>query len=212
MKVVVNPKIQFKKPLLTRPYTRRIVIHHSASHKTTTAEDIQSWHYARGWAGIGYHYVIDQQGVITQGRPEHTQGAHAYQDKAHEANTDGIGICVIGNFMTEKPTAEQITSLVWLIKNIQSRYGKIPIIGHRDVMPTSCPGESFPLWEVQRRVASPQEDKPSGTVKINLHGHIEDVPAVNVEGSNYIPVRWLERLGYKVDWDDKKQIVSISYK
>ena len=132
MKIIQNPNIKFKKTLSKRPYTKRIVIHHSASSDSTTVENIQQWHYSRGWSGIGYHYVIDQQGVITQGRPEDTQGAHAYQDKDHEANTDGIGVCVIGNFMTQKPTDEQISSLVWLIKNIQSRYGNIPVIGHRD--------------------------------------------------------------------------------
>lgn len=209
MEIVQNPNVKFKKTLSKRPYTRRIVIHHSASHKTTTAEDIQSWHYNRGWAGIGYHYVIDYAGVITQGRPEDTQGAHAYQDKQHEANTDGIGICVIGNFMDRKPTEAQITSLVWLIKNIQSRYGEIPVIGHRDVMPTSCPGDSFPLTEVKEKVNSKKEHD---FVKLSLHGYVEDVPAINREGNYYIPVRWLERIGYNVCWDEKKQTVSVSYK
>lgn len=207
MKIIQNPNIKFKKILSKRPYTKRIVIHHSASSDSTTVENIQQWHYSRGWSGIGYHYVIDQQGVITQGRPEDTQGAHAYQDQNHEANTDGIGICVIGNFMDSRPTDKQLDSLVWLIQDIRTRYGDIPAIGHRDVMATACPGNKFPLWEVQRRVASPHEDKPSGTVKINLHGHIEDVPAVNVEGSNYIPVRWLARLGYSVEWDGRSILV-----
>lgn len=209
MKIIQNPNIKFKKTLSKRPYTKRIVIHHSASSDSTTVENIQQWHYSRGWSGIGYHYVIDQQGVITQGRPEHTQGAHAYQDKDHEANTDGIGICVIGNFMDSRPTDKQLDSLVWLIKDIRIRYGDIPVIGHRDVMPTSCPGESFPLAEVRERV---NNGKGDDIVQVSLHGYIEDVPAINKEGNFYIPIRWLGRLGYKVEWDDKRQIVSVSYK
>ena len=36
-----------------------IYIHHSASPKSTTVEQINQWHLDRGWAGIGYHFVIN---------------------------------------------------------------------------------------------------------------------------------------------------------
>ena len=35
----------------------KIIIHHSASPIGTTVEQIDQWHKARGWTGIGYHFV-----------------------------------------------------------------------------------------------------------------------------------------------------------
>lgn len=55
------------------------------------AETIRSWHLARGWSDIGYHYVVKLDGTIESGRPLHRVGAHV---KGH--NDDSIGICYVG--------------------------------------------------------------------------------------------------------------------
>ena len=144
--------IQFKSTLSNRKATRRIVIHHAASSFTTTWQDIQRWHLERGWAGIGYHYVIQADGSIYRGRPEGKVGAHAYQDAKHEANSDGIGICLVGNFMLTQPATPQLDSLVELVKDIWTRYPGITVIGHNDVMATSCPGVKFPWAELRLRL------------------------------------------------------------
>ena len=62
--------------LKNRSSTRMIVLHHSASRDVPAAE-IHGWHLARGWAGIGYHFVIRKNGNIEQGRPMQMIGAHA---------------------------------------------------------------------------------------------------------------------------------------
>lgn len=140
---ILENNFLFTNNLSNRLITRRIVIHHSASDTNTTIDDIHRWHLGRGWSGIGYHYVIYPTGVIYRGRPERKIGAHAYQDKLHEANTDGIGICLIGNFMLTPPTNIQLQALIWLINDIRKRYPNLPIIGHKDVQPTACPGNLF---------------------------------------------------------------------
>jgi hypothetical protein len=33
------------------------------------AEEINRWHVAEGWEGIGYHFIIDKTGNIATGRP-----------------------------------------------------------------------------------------------------------------------------------------------
>lgn len=152
---ITETNIKFS-PLVSRPVTRRIVLHHSASGPGTTWQDIHQWHLSNGWAGIGYHYVIHADGGIYRGRPEGMSGAHAYQDRDHEANSDGIGICIVGNFETGVPTEAQLASTVDLIRDIRTRYPGIPVIGHCDVMPTACPGRNFPWAELKKRL----EEKP----------------------------------------------------
>lgn len=131
------------------------MIHHSVSSPTTSVDDIHRWHLSRGWSGIGYHYYIDGNGGVWQGRPEWTQGAHAYQDAQHEANTDGIGICLGGNFEQAPPTQAQMQSLAELILDIRTRYADIPVIGHKDVQATACPGKLFPWADLNARLAKP---------------------------------------------------------
>lgn len=155
MIVQISPEIVFQNQLAIRPRTRRIVIHHSVSSPATSVDEIHRWHLARGWSGIGYHYYIDGSGGVWQGRPEWTQGAHAYQDAQHEANTDGIGICLGGNFEQASPAKAQVQSLAELILDIRTRYKDIPVIGHKDVQATACPGKLFPWADLTARLAKP---------------------------------------------------------
>ncbi len=82
-----NPKAKY----CTRPVEMidTIVLHHSASTTTTSAETINTIHLSRGnaedpWAMIGYSYVINspyqgQSGptLVSEGRPLTIVGAHA---------------------------------------------------------------------------------------------------------------------------------------
>ena len=54
------------------------------------------------WADIGYHYVIDRQGRIWEGRELSWKGAHAGNKQANENN---VGIALIGNFENVEPPA-----------------------------------------------------------------------------------------------------------
>lgn len=158
---VAETNIQFNiNTLIPRKATRRIVLHHSASGGNTTWQDIHRWHLNNGWAGIGYHYVIHADGGVYRGRPEGMAGAHAHQDRDHEANSDGIGICIVGNFETGVPTEAQLVSTADLIRDIWTRYPGIPVIGHRDVMATACPGRSFPWVELKKRLEGEQVAEP----------------------------------------------------
>ncbi|MBO8158483.1 peptidoglycan recognition family protein [Thermosyntropha sp.] len=145
---IKETNLKFNGQLKTRRTTRRVIIHHTATNGDVPAETVHNWHLSREWSGIGYHYLVRQDGTIERGRPENTIGAHA----GSEANKDSIGIAVAGNFEIEKPDERQIEALVALIKNIIKRYGNLEILGHRDIMPTVCPGKLFPLEEVRKKV------------------------------------------------------------
>ena len=132
-----------------------VVIHHSASYTGNAATFDKLHRETRGWVnGLGYDFVIGNGNGSGNGQIEvgprwklQIDGAHA---GVKEYNHFGIGICLVGNFENEKPTRNQISSLLSLIKYFQNRYN-IPsenVILHRHVKTTACPGGNFPYFEV----------------------------------------------------------------
>lgn len=141
-------------PLTPRRATRRIILHHSASPDVSTAT-IHGWHLQRGWSGIGYHFVIRQDGSIEEGRPVDTIGAHA----GPPANGDSIGICLAGNFMEYSPAGLQLQSLVQLIAYLRETYqADLEVLRHKDVASTDCPGDLFPWQEINGALYGPSGD------------------------------------------------------
>ena len=119
-----------------------IIIHCSATKEGHPffAADIDRWHKAQGWSGIGYHYVIDIDGKVETGRAEYQTGAHA---KGHNANS--IGICYIGGLdINGKPkdtrTPEQRKSLAELVARLKVKYPKATVHGHNEFANKACPG------------------------------------------------------------------------
>jgi N-acetyl-anhydromuramyl-L-alanine amidase AmpD len=141
---VIDTGLEFVRDLETRYKTDMIVIHHTGRNDIdASAQQIHGWHInQQGWAGIGYHYVIRKNGTIEQGRPHWTVGAHAYGENSHT-----IGIHLSGDFMEAKPTGDQIESVAMLLANLCTDYGlpidREHIVGHRDLMATSCPGDNL---------------------------------------------------------------------
>jgi N-acetylmuramoyl-L-alanine amidase len=119
----------------------RIIVHHSASPRSTTLGEVDRWHRARGFERIGYHYFIEDDGAVLIGRPVVQQGAHCTADKA---NRDSIGVCLAGNntIEAERWNDDQKDALIDLIFQLYSIYGRIAIYGHKDVpgAATECPG------------------------------------------------------------------------
>ncbi len=137
----------------------RLTLHHTADVKPvgTSFADVaermrayQNGHNGAGhfWADIGYHFVVDKQGRIWEGRPMAYQGAHAGSDAA---NAENIGIALIGNFEKEKPTAAQMKATTDLVVWLASEYriGAARVYGHEDLKKmyrlkgTKCPGDNF---------------------------------------------------------------------
>lgn len=118
-----------------------IIIHCSATKEGHSffAADIDRWHKAQGWSGIGYHYVIDIDGKVETGRAESQTGAHT---KGHNANS--IGICYIGGLDRDgKPkdtrTPEQRKSLAELVARLKVKYPKATVHGHNEFANKACP-------------------------------------------------------------------------
>lgn len=125
--------------LTERSRTDMVVVHHTGSDVDASAEQIHGWHLAKGWAGIGYHYVVRRDGTVERGRPEWAIGSHAYGENGHT-----VGVHLSGDFTDAEPTHEQVEKTAMLLADVCTRFG-IPIdrahvVGHGELMATSCPG------------------------------------------------------------------------
>lgn len=119
----------------------KIIIHCSATKQGQhfTVEDIDRWHKARGFAKIGYHYVIYLDGSVHKGRPEEQIGAHTL---GH--NSTSLGICYIGGLdISGQPkdtrTEEQKAALTELVDDLKAKYPKAQVFGHYELAAKACP-------------------------------------------------------------------------
>jgi N-acetylmuramoyl-L-alanine amidase len=130
-------------PLQKRAITYLIVIHHVGDiDRDVSAAEIHKWHLDNGWSGIGYHFVVRKDGKIERGRPRDVIGAHA-----QGFNSRSIGINIVGDFEQSKPNPAQVESAAMLIADLSDIYCLTPtgktVVGHRDLMPTTCPGHNL---------------------------------------------------------------------
>lgn len=104
----------------------QIILHCSATKPSqqVTVEDIKKWHVEEnGWSACGYHYVIELNGDVSEGRNVEIAGAHC---KGHNASS--IGVCYIGGLDEDgKPkntlNEDQKESLFQLVKDLLDEYG-----------------------------------------------------------------------------------------
>ncbi len=148
----------YRWPLTYSPKVRLLVVHHTAiavgpdlRPAIERVRALYQYHAnSRGWGDVGYHYLVDESGKIYEGKAGGPMviGGHAYCN-----NTGTIGVALLGNFDIEKPTQVQMQALQWLLDDLADRYdiatdrdvryhGKImsPIVAHRDLLSTDCPG------------------------------------------------------------------------
>lgn len=139
-----------------------LVIHHSVTSHDATPDDIALLHKARGWGGIGYHFVITKDGTVYYVGDISTGRANV-ADRNHEV----IGIVMVGDFTKHLPSDEQIRSAHDLVKYFLTETPSLPtlknwsqLVGHKDLGATACPGSSWPndmrQRIIDRRVYSPQ--------------------------------------------------------
>lgn len=122
----------------------KIILHTADTPATMDigADEIRDWHVnERGWADIGYHYVIRRDGTLERGRDESRQGAHA---AGHNHNS--LGVCLVGGKPDCNYTAAQWACLEALVRDLLKRHPGAEVIGHRDVSNKSCPRFDAKAW------------------------------------------------------------------
>ncbi|MEM1209109.1 MAG: peptidoglycan recognition family protein [Planctomycetota bacterium] len=108
---------------------RAIVIHDSGA-RVGSSQSINRVHDDLGRGGLGYHFVVNNgsdeiDGLIEVGFRWQKQMIGAYLDGegASWYHKHAIGICLIGDSDRSTPTAAQQRELVWLVRQLQRRYG-----------------------------------------------------------------------------------------
>jgi|DEB0MinimDraft_6_1074348.scaffolds.fasta_scaffold00298_8 N-acetyl-anhydromuramyl-L-alanine amidase AmpD len=150
-----------------------IVVHCTAtrpewqSDQTTEAKvaEVKKWHTDKGWSDVGYHYLIDRNGVIVEGRPVERAGAHA---KGYNATS--IGVAIFGGHggtandeFEENFTDAQDRSLRRLIAQLRMEFPNITqIVGHNDLpdVTKACPTFRVNKWIAQDKTP-PKEPRKS---------------------------------------------------
>lgn len=121
-----------------------VVIHHSVTYEgddERTLLAIQNLHREdRRWADVAYHYFVGKTGTIYAGRDVSVRGAHV-----GGYNTGSLGVCLLGNFMTENPSAAQLDATKQLIRWASASLGLTHLAAHRDFNAgtTQCPGDKL---------------------------------------------------------------------
>jgi hypothetical protein len=139
-----------------------LIVHHTATSNNSSdwAAVVRAiWFYhtfTLGWGDIGYHYLVDADGVIYEG---HAGGDDVIGIHASVANTGSMGVALIGDFTANgiDPPALMLDStaelLAWkadqkgidifdagMLPNMD--WGLTYLTGHRDVAgSTLCPGD-----------------------------------------------------------------------
>jgi hypothetical protein len=147
-----------------------IVIHHSAT-PAGGARAFDRMHREKGWDELGYHFVVgngtdtgDGQVEVGSRWPKQKWGAHA-KTPDNQFNKQGIGICLVGNFDTERPTRAQLASLSKLVAYMMKTY-HIPadhVIGHGSTKATDCPGRNVHVDQIRRMATQLAEGTPDAT-------------------------------------------------
>lgn len=121
-----------------------ILIHHSGVSETAI-ERLRFLYVKGGFEEIPFHFLIKPDGMIYT-VPTWRKQQWCAQTSVLEMNRTSIGICVLGDFSENEPTAHQMASLLELIRhlksvcNIKNRYIERSSV----IDKTQSPGEKFP--------------------------------------------------------------------
>ncbi|MEU8952058.1 peptidoglycan recognition family protein [Streptomyces sp. NPDC048489] len=150
-----------------------ITVHHTDTsnediNPAATVRAIYEYHaVSNDWGDIGYHFLIDSQGNIYEGRYSGTDSVPAHDTQGRIVtgfhtigfNPGNIGIALVGDFSRESPSPKMQRSLTELTASLAKKHSIDPlssvdyrnpvthrvkrtyaIAGHRDWISTDCPG------------------------------------------------------------------------
>ncbi|MEM0896862.1 MAG: peptidoglycan recognition family protein [Verrucomicrobiota bacterium] len=149
--LTASVKRQIDAANISRGRWKYIVVHNSATTKGNAKAFDRYHRNVRGMKnGMAYHFVIGNGSYSGNGEIEignrwkyQIQGGHL---KSLSQNRVAIGICLVGDFNSQRVRDQQLAALDELVAYLQGKVGKAVVTTHRriNVVPTSCPGRYFP--------------------------------------------------------------------
>ncbi len=155
-----------------------VTLHHTGSAEPLHPHDdpvaklrgLQSWGAAeRNWWDVPYHFLLDLEGRIYEGRDWHYMGETntAYDPGGH------FLISVIGNYERQEPTTVQIDAIAdlmaWAIDEFDLPLDRIG--GHYNYASTGCPGKYLRRYledgTLRRMVAARLNQASSGGTAVD---------------------------------------------
>jgi hypothetical protein len=127
-----------------------ITLHHEGSPKPLLPTDdpvaglraLQSWgERDRNWWDVPYHYLIDLDGRVYEGRDWHYMGETntTYDPSGH------LLISILGNYNLQEPTQAELDAIAdvmaWAVKKFD--VPRDSIRGHYNYAETNCPGKNL---------------------------------------------------------------------
>lgn len=157
-----------KKPTtkMKKQIPKFITIHHTATYQkrkigienkmrnlqnfSQSSSFLNSGKHKPAWADIPYHFYIDANGKIAEGREIQYVGDTNTQYDL----TGHIQLVLEGNFEEEYPSHEQIKSVeqlsLWLILNYGISLANLK--GHKDYASTLCPGKNLKMNDINEKI------------------------------------------------------------
>jgi hypothetical protein len=148
-------------PLAAKRDYQYIVVHHSHSEAGNLDEIDRLHRQTLGWEGCGFHFVIGNGHGSDDGEIEVSQrwklqkhGAHLSTQAPAAYNLRGIGVCLVGDFTTQRPTDRQLAAARRLVQYLMYAYD-IPayrVVTHGEVtsdgLHGDCPGPLFRISDI----------------------------------------------------------------
>ncbi len=130
----------------------KYIVVHNSSTKRGGAKAFENYHRnVKGMRnGLAYHFVIGNGSYTRTGQIEvgdrwkrQLNGGHM---RSSAQNRVAIGICLVGDFDSDRVQNKQLEALDELVTYLQAKTGKTIVTTHRqiNIRPTSCPGKYFP--------------------------------------------------------------------
>lgn len=189
---------------------RSIAIHHSLT-LTGSAAAFANYHVGtNNWPGIAYTYVISQDGTVSQCLDWTQVGFHVGNSNRH-----ALGICLVGDFRSQKPSAAQYQAAIQLIWYLQRQIPSAKEIkGHSEYPGYSwkaCPVISMSKFRTD--VAAPAVVAPQyPAARVLVNGRAV-ANGVLIDNRVFAPLRSVgEAAGAVVGWDNNTKTASVNSK
>ncbi len=132
-------------PMRTHADIKRIIIHHTATPPNVTVQRIAEFQVKnKDLPGIAYHFCI-----TAEGRAYQTQYLETVSTHAGSHSSDSVGVCLIGNFMSNPPPQPQLDATAALLAQLANMLGLDVerIVGYSEIVTTGSPGATWRNWK-----------------------------------------------------------------